>query len=99
MRGHLNARWSPSRHIDLVKPATPYRICQIAIALSLANAATQPEMNSPYIRKTSSIERLDLTALKAPNKHAKKIPSQHNATPPLSGLNDYRCILHAHAED
>jgi hypothetical protein len=51
------------------------------------------------VRKYSNLERLELKHLKAVHQHVQDFRSQRKPIPPLSGLNDYRCILHAHAED
>lgn len=50
-------------------------------------------------RKYTNIERLSLNRLAAVHDDVEKLKTQRISIPPLPGLNDYRCILHAHAED
>ena len=57
------------------------------------------ESNRPPERKYSNIERLALPRLKAVHDDVLRLRSQRRSIDPLPGLNDYRCILHAHAED
>jgi hypothetical protein len=45
------------------------------------------------------VERLALARLAAVHADVQKLQAQRVRIPPLPGLNDYRCILHAHAED
>lgn len=61
--------------------------------------ALSAEGNQPPARKYSNIERLALPRLKAVQEDVLKLRSQRIKIVPLPGLNDYRCILHAHAED
>jgi hypothetical protein len=49
--------------------------------------------------KLSSIERLKTVHLKAAHEDAERLQKIRKTLPPLKGLNDYRSILHAHAED
>jgi hypothetical protein len=71
-----------------------------AIALfSLTSAAFPAESNQPPARKYSNVERLALPRLKAAHEDVLKLRAQRSPITPLPGLNDYRCILHAHAED
>jgi hypothetical protein len=53
----------------------------------------------PPPRKHSNAVRMTLPRLKAVNDDVLRLRSQRIKVPPLPGLNDYRCILHAHAED
>ena len=64
--------------------------------LTLVSAATASE---PPPRKYTNIERLSLVRLAAVHDDVQKLNAQRRSIPPLPGLNDYRCILHAHAED
>lgn len=57
------------------------------------------EGNQPPARKYTNVQRLDLARLKAAHEDVLKLRAQRVALAPLPGLNDYRCILHAHAED
>jgi hypothetical protein len=47
----------------------------------------------------SPIERMETRRLKATHDDAKRIQESRRALPARPGLNDYRAILHAHAED
>jgi hypothetical protein len=53
----------------------------------------------PPTRKHSNFERLSLEHLEAVHKDVEKLKTQRADIPLQPGLNDYRCILHAHAED
>src|SRR5262245_45502836 len=53
----------------------------------------------PPPRKHSNLERLSLERLAAGHADVEKLKSQRRDIPSRPGLNDYRCILHAHAED
>src|SRR5205823_11361764 len=50
-------------------------------------------------RKYTNVERLALARLAAVHDDVQKLKLQRVSIPLLPGLNDYRCILHAHAED
>src|SRR6187200_3011237 len=50
-------------------------------------------------RKHTNTQRLSLARLAAVHDDVKKIKAQRTNIPMLPGLNDYRCIMHAHAED
>jgi hypothetical protein len=50
-------------------------------------------------RKHTNVERLALARLAAVHADVRKLQAKRVTVPPLPGLNDYRCILHAHAED
>jgi hypothetical protein len=50
-------------------------------------------------RKYSNLQRMALPRLAAVHADVEKLRSQRVSLPPLPRLNDYRCILHAHAED
>ena len=71
----------------------------ILTLLCLAQPALPSESNQPPARKYSNIERLAMPRLKPAHEDVVKLRAQRRATTPLPGLNDYRCILHAHAED
>jgi hypothetical protein len=50
-------------------------------------------------RKHSNLQRLSLDRLAAVHADVEKLRGRRVAIPPRHGLTDYRCILHAHAED
>jgi hypothetical protein len=50
-------------------------------------------------RTHSNAERLALDRLAAVHTDVEKLKAQRVEVPPRAGLTDYRCILHAHAED
>jgi len=78
----------------------PTRTSLTILALLLfAIPALSAEGNKPPARKYSNVERLALPRLKAVHEDVLKLRAQRSAPAPLPGLNDYRCILHAHAED
>ena len=53
----------------------------------------------PPPRKYSNLERLSLEHLAAVHADVEKLKQQRIDIPPRPESNDYRCILHAHAED
>ena len=59
-------------------------------------AATADEPPRPVY---SNVERLALERLAAVHADVQKLQTKRIRIAPLPGLNDYRCILHAHAED
>ena len=63
------------------------------------SALLAAEGNQPTARKYTNVERLALPRLKAVHEDVLKLRAQRKPLDPLPGLNDYRCILHAHAED
>jgi hypothetical protein len=63
-----------------------------ALIVSVASA-------DPPARKHSNTERLALDRLEAVHADVEKLRARRVDVPPRAGLNDYRCILHAHAED
>jgi hypothetical protein len=63
---------------------------------SLVSAVTASE---PPQRKYTNNERLSLVRLAAVHGDVQTLNAQRRNIPPLPVLNDYRCILHAHAED
>jgi len=66
----------------------------LTAAPMLAGAVTP----APPLKRTP-VERLALPRLQATHEEAQKFKKLRRTVPPLAGLNDYRCILHAHAED
>lgn len=71
----------------------------IMALLSFAYPARPAEGNQPPARKYSNVERLALPRLKVVHEDVLKMRAQRTGIAPLPGLNDYRCILHAHADD
>jgi hypothetical protein len=55
--------------------------------------------DEPPLRKFTNVERLPLVRLEAVHTDVQKLQTRRIRIPQLPGLNDYRCILHAHAED
>jgi hypothetical protein len=67
--------------------------------LALTAGVFAAETNVPPPRKHSNVERLALARLQAVHEDVLKIKAQRVALPARPGWNDYRCILHAHADD
>src|SRR5262249_2174558 len=65
----------------------------VSVFTSLSLAADPPS------RKYSPLERLAPDRLAATHADVERLKSQRIEIPPRPGVNDYRCILHAHAED
>jgi hypothetical protein len=57
------------------------------------------EAADPPPRTHSNAERLALDRLAAAHADVEKLKARRVVVPPRPGLADYRCILHAHAED
>jgi hypothetical protein len=55
--------------------------------------------DGPPPRKYTNVQRLALARLAAVHADVARLQSQRIRIPPLPRLNDYRCIMHAHAED
>jgi hypothetical protein len=72
-----------------------FSITVVACALYPFTAAAA----EPPARKHTNLERLALDRLAAVHADVEKLKSQLKDVPPRPGVNDYRCILHAHAED
>jgi hypothetical protein len=70
----------------------------VLIGLIAASAAMAGEVDAPR-PKYSPAERLAPARLKAAHEDAIRIQSARRVLPPIAGRNDYRAILHAHAED
>lgn len=62
-------------------------------------SATEAPAQGPPQRMRSNIERLQMERLKAVHFDVQALQKQRRSLTPLSALNDYRCIMHAHAED
>jgi len=80
--------------MSLVRPGLT-----VLALLCFAHPVLASEGNQPPARKYSNVERLALPRLKAAHEDVLKLRAQRTVIPPLPGLNDYRCILHAHADD
>jgi hypothetical protein len=77
-------------------PACSPRWLAIASLLVFVSAVSADE---PPPRKYTNTERLPQVRLAAVHADVQKLQAKRVRIPPLPGLNDYRCILHAHAED
>src|SRR5437667_8149560 len=55
--------------------------------------------DEPPRRNSTNVERLSLVRLAAVHADVQNLQAKRIRIPSLPGLNDYRCILHAHAED
>ena len=71
-------------------------VLSLATCVSLASATFAAE---PLPKKHANLERLALVHLAATHADVEKLQRQRIEIPIRPGLNDYRCILHAHAED
>jgi hypothetical protein len=69
------------------------------VVVSLLVLAPARTAGEPPRRKYTNVERLSLARLAAVHADVQKLRGKRVRIPPLPGLNDYRCILHAHAED
>ncbi|MGO9465169.1 MAG: GH39 family glycosyl hydrolase [Isosphaeraceae bacterium] len=88
-RGVVKVRMTlPRQAVSLLKIHSP---AAAGRARGADGAAPRP--------KYSPIERMMPARLKAAHEDVQKISRLRRALPPLPGLNDYRAILHAHAED
>jgi hypothetical protein len=75
---------------------TTPRCLALVSLLVFVSAATADE---PPRRKYTNVERLSPARLAVVHADVQKLQARRVRIPPLPGLNDYRCILHAHAED
>jgi hypothetical protein len=73
--------------------------CSLAPLLAGSLLAAAAPAADPPPRKHSNLERLSLDHLAAVHADVERLKSQRADIPPRPGLTDYRCILHAHAED
>ena len=102
------------KQISLGRPsAVTCGVISLALFLSgplAERAATAGELSSSpdsvrgrgivlRARKHTPAERMAPARLKAAHQDAERIRKARRVLPPLPGLNDYRAILHAHAED
>lgn len=70
-----------------------------AALLAYALFAIVATAAEPLPRKYSNIERLALDRLAAVHADVERLKPQRVDIPPRPSVNDYRCIMHAHAED
>ncbi len=73
------------------------RIAAIVLALLVGNLPSSAA--DPLPRKHSNLERLKLDRLAAVHADVEKLAKLRVAIPARPGVTDFRCILHAHAED
>jgi hypothetical protein len=69
------------------------------LPLEFVTSALSTDQTNFPAPKYTNIERLDLRRLKAAHEDVQQFHAHRSVIPPLPGLSDYRCILHAHAED
>jgi hypothetical protein len=70
----------------------------VIFGLLAASASMAADGEVPH-RKHSPIERMSPGRLKATHEDVRRIQALRRTLPSQRGLNDYRAILHAHAED
>jgi hypothetical protein len=78
-----------------MKTTARFFVSMLACSLLASTAITA----EPLRRVHSNVERISLERLTAVHADVEKLESQRIDIPSRPGLNDYRCILHAHAED
>jgi hypothetical protein len=79
--------------------ATPRNDLVLYCLLPLTLLPSAGTAGEPPPRKHTNVQRLSLARLAAVHEDVRKLGRRRVRIPPLPGLNDYRCILHAHAED
>ena len=67
--------------------------------VAVLRGMTPSAADEARLKKYSPLERMAPARLKAAHEDVARIQQSRRAIPPLPGLNDYRAILHAHAED
>lgn len=76
------------------------KLCHLALVGALVCVAAQAEpVGSSRGRTLSTLDRMKEPHLKAAHEEVAKIQAARQPVALKSGLNDYRSILHAHAED
>src|SRR5262249_30215942 len=73
---------------------TPHWLVLVPLLVFASTGAA----DEPPPRKHTNVERLPLARLKAVHDDVKKLQARRVKVPPLPGLTDYRCILHAHRD-
>jgi len=73
-------------------------VCSL-LTLSVFDFASVGAASEPPAPKYTPVERMTTARLAAAHADVLKYLPQRLAVAPLLGLTDYRCILHAHAED
>ena len=71
----------------------------VRLALAWLAVVGTAAAQEPPKRVRTNLERLAPERLKATHDDVEKLRTLRKPPPPTPGLNDYRCILHAHAED
>jgi hypothetical protein len=79
--------------------ATGWRFVGSLLALGVLGVPPLGAEGDPPAPKYTPVERLAIARLSAVHEDVAKYQKQRKAVAPLPGLTDYRCILHAHAED
>ena len=67
--------------------------------LAFTTGAWAADSGRPPPRKYANIKRLEPAHLKATHADVERLRAARTVIPPLPGQQDFRCILHAHAED
>jgi hypothetical protein len=108
LRGsHVHPREPESlvNHLAVIAPSTAagrighgYRLGWVSV-FALLTFGPAGIAGDPPPRKYTNVERLSLPRLAAVHDDVHKLKTQRVQIAPLTGLSDYRCILHAHAED
>lgn len=75
------------------------RAAAVCCGLTCGLIALSATAAEPLPRKYSNVQRLALERLAAVHTDVEKLKSQRVDLSPRPTLHDYRCILHAHAED
>lgn len=80
-------------------PSAWTAVVVVAFGLLLDPVDLAAGTNLPPARTRSSVERMALERLKSVHEDVLRLRSRRTAPPGVPGVNDYTCILHAHAED
>jgi hypothetical protein len=73
--------------------------CVLVAVLLLTGSILRARADDPPPRKHTNLQRMALAHLEAVHRDVGELKKHRLNIPPLPGFNDYRCILHAHAED
>ncbi|MSU59345.1 MAG: histidinol phosphatase [Pedosphaera sp.] len=76
---------------------TVIKLC-LGLLLAAAPVLADEVKPAPPLKRTP-VERMAMPRLRATHEDVQKFRKLRATVPPLAGLHDYRCILHAHAED